>query len=176
MLDFGTCLKPKFIAMIKQELFVKMAIDSWQLQLNAFNGLLDKLSDDQLMEEVAPGRNRGIYLLGHLTAVHDLIFPLLRFGDSLYPELKPVFIDAPDKKTGDLPPTKQLRTQWRTVNEKLMDHFYALPEDEWFTRHASISEEDFKKEPHRNRLNVLLSRTNHLSNHRGQFTFLIKKA
>ena len=50
-----------------------------------------------------------------------------------------------------------------------------LPADEWFTRHANITEADFPKEPHRNRLNVLLSRTTHLSNHRGQLTLLTNK-
>ncbi|GAC1420212.1 MAG: hypothetical protein NVS1B13_08710 [Flavisolibacter sp.] len=162
--------------MIPRELFIKMAIDGWQAQLNGFNSLLDELSDNQIMEEVAPGRNRGIYLLGHLIAVHDLMLPLLRFEKGLYPELKPIFLDAPDKLVRELPSISQLRKQWKTVNEKLINHFNTLPGEEWFIRHANVSEEDFNKEPHRNRLNVLLSRTNHLSNHRGQFAFLIKKS
>ena len=51
----------------------------------------------------------------------------------------------------------------------------ALPAAEWFTRHANISEADFPKEPHRNRLNVLLSRTSHLAYHRGQLVLLANK-
>ncbi len=161
--------------MLQPELFIKMALEGWQAQLNGFNTLLGELSDNQLMEEVAPGRNRGVYLLGHLTAVHDLMLPLLRFEKALYPELKPIFLDTPDKSGKELPPISLLRKQWKEVNEKLMNHFNTLQPGEWFTRHASVSEEDFNKEPHRNRLNVILSRTNHLSNHRGQFVFLIKR-
>jgi hypothetical protein len=61
------------------------------------------------------------------------------------------------------------------VNKALSDHIKNLPADEWFTRHANISEEDFIKEPNRNRLNVLLDRTIHLSNHRGQLLLLQNK-
>jgi hypothetical protein len=161
---------------MNQEIFIKMAIDGWQGQLNAANSLLGKLSDEELMQEVSPSRNRGIYLLGHLAAVHDLMLPLLRFGDPILTGLHRTFIDLPDRAVAELPPVQQLRGQWDEVNKKLSDHFNRLPADEWFTRHANISEDDFIKEPHRNRLNVLLVRTNHLSNHRGQLALLVSKS
>ena len=79
------------------ELFVKMALDAWNIQIDRTNKLFNALSDDQLSQEVAPGRNSGIYLLGHLTAVHDALFPLLGLGEKLYPELDEIFIKNPDK-------------------------------------------------------------------------------
>ena len=161
--------------MTDRELFVKMGLDLWQAQVRTTNQVINKLTDDQLEHEIAPGRNRGIYLLGHLTAVHDLMLPLLRFEEALHPDLKPVFVDAPDKAVTPIPPAAQLRAQWTEVNEKLQSHFTALAADEWLTRHASVSEEDFVKEPHRNRLNVLLGRIAHLSNHRGQLVLLVPK-
>jgi hypothetical protein len=162
--------------MTNEEIFVKMAIDGWQQQINATNGLFEKLTDEQLMGEVAPSKNRGIYLLGHLVAVHDRMLPLLRFGDALYSELDPVFIEAPDKAVADLPSISKLRDQWKIVNDSLASHFSSLSATDWLSRHASVTEEDFVKEPHRNRLNVLLSRTSHLSNHRGQLTLLLPKS
>jgi len=156
-------------------IFVKMALDGWYGQVKATNAIFEKLTDEELMNEVAPGRNRGVYLLGHLAAVHDLMLPLLRLGETLYPELPPAFLDAPDKSVPSLPPVSRLRQQWHTINAKLSDEFDRLPAAEWFTRHNNVSPEDFAKEPHRNRLNVLLTRTSHLSNHRGQLAFLIKK-
>lgn len=155
-----------------QGLFVKMATDAWTRELDATTALLDMLSDEQLLQEVSPSRNRGIYLLGHLTAEHDMMLPLLRFQGSMFPELKPVFVDASDKSVAVLPSAAQLRTQWKAVRDALMQHITRLPAEEWFTRHANISEEDFPKEPHRNRLNVLISRTNHLAYHRGQLVLL----
>ena len=161
--------------MNNQELIIKMVIDSWQGQLNSTNTMLGKISDEQLMQEVSPSRNRGIYLLGHLTAVHDLMLPLLRLGEVMFPELRPIFVDAPDKTVDPLPPASQLRDKWQKVNERLLIEIKNLPPDDWFTRHSSVSDEDFQKEPNRNRLNVLISRTNHLSYHRGQLALLQAK-
>lgn len=157
-------------------LFVKMALDAWNGELKYTDALLAKLSDEQLMREVSPGRNRGIYLLGHLTAVHDQMLPLLRFREKIHPALYGPFHDEPDGAVAELPPIAQLRAQWKEVNEALLKHMTGLAPEEWFTRHANISEADFPKEPHRNRLNVLLSRTNHLAYHRGQLVLLTNKA
>ena len=158
--------------MIDPQLFVKMALDAWSNELKYTSALLEKLSDDQLMHEVSPGRNRGIYLLGHLIAEHDEMLPLLRFQEAMHPELMPVFMDAPDKAFETLPSIQELRSLWTAVNTTLMDHMKRLPAEEWFKRHAKISEEDLPKEPHRNRLNVVISRTNHLAYHRGQLVLL----
>ena len=161
--------------MEQKELFVKMALDAWNNEMKAAKAVLEKLSDEQLLREVAPSRNRGIYLLGHLTAVHDGMLRLLRFQNALHPELDKPFLDEADKAVADLPPVAQLRAQWKEVNGTLMDHMRSLPAEEWFTRHVNISEEDFPKEPHRNRLNVVLSRTSHLAYHRGQLVLLQAK-
>jgi hypothetical protein len=158
----------------QQQLFVKMAMDAWNIQVDRTNKLFNALSDDQLKQEVAPGRNSGTYLLGHLTAVHDALLPLLGLGERLYPELDEVFIKNPDKSGLSKPDTKDLRQYWNAVNSKLEKHFANFSVDDWFKRHTAISESDFEKEPHRNRLNVLLNRTAHLANHLGQLTFLKK--
>jgi hypothetical protein len=155
-----------------QRFFVKMVLDNWQGQINAMSALLGKLSDEQLMNEIAPGRNRAIYLLGHLVAVHDLMLPLLRFEEVIYPDLQPVFVDAPDRAFDTIPTAAILREQWSAINERLISHFNALPLADWFTRHANVSEEDFAKEPKRNRLNVVIGRTSHLTYHRGQLILL----
>jgi uncharacterized damage-inducible protein DinB len=155
------------------QLFVKMAVDGWHQQIKATNDTLAKIKEGHLMNEIAPGKNRGIYLLGHLTAVHDLMLPLLRFDEASYPELVGPFVKSPDKTVAELPSTETLLQQWNAVNEKLAAHINSLPAEEWLTRHNSVSEEDFAKEPHRNRLNLLLGRTNHLANHRGQLVLLV---
>lgn len=102
------------------------------------------------------------------------MLPLLRFEEAKYPEPQPLFLHLPDKAADAIPSALQLRQQWKDVNETLSNHIKNLPADDWFTRCSSISEEDFIKEPHRNRLNVLLDRIIHLSNHRGQLLLLKK--
>jgi hypothetical protein len=157
---------------MQQELFIKMALDAWNAQIKFTNDFLSELSDEQLMKEVSPGRNRGLYLVGHLAAVHDRMFPVLDIGKEIKPEMFEIFVSKPDKAVSDLPSIDETKNYWKTVNEKLKEQFDKLTPEQWFQRHMSVSEEDFKKEPHRNRLNLVISRTNHLASHLGQLRFL----
>ncbi|MEP6596128.1 MAG: DinB family protein [Ginsengibacter sp.] len=158
----------------QQELFTKIALDSWHIQIDRTNKLLENLTDEQLQQEVSTNRNSGVYLLGHLAAIHDAMLPLLNFGDKLYPDLENTFIKNPDKSSTIKLSTSLLRQYWKDVNSTLAQHFNKLKPEEWLQKHTAISEEDFAKEPHRNRLSVLLNRTNHLSYHFGQLAFLKK--
>ena len=155
-----------------KDVFLKMALDAWNIQIDRTTKLIESLSDEELQREVSPGRNTGIYLVGHLTAVHDALFPLMRFGERLYADLDEVFVKNPDKSGLPKPPVNELRARWNRVNRALADHFNSLSIEEWFERHAAVNETDFEREPHRNRLNVVLNRTGHLANHLGQLTFL----
>lgn len=151
-----------------------MALDAWNVHINRTNKVLNELTDEQLANEVSPGRNTGVYLVGHLAAVHDAMLPLLGLGEKLYPQLEDVFITNPDKPGLEKPGTTDLRKYWLEVNKTLSQHFNQFTADEWFQKHTAVTLEDFVKEPHRNRLNVLLNRTNHLANHLGQLVFLKK--
>lgn len=152
-----------------------MALAAWESHTKRVNNLLDKLSDAQLTAQVAPGRNSGTYLLGHLTAVNDYMLPLFGLGERLYPDLEQVFINTPDGAVADKHPAAELRTYWHNVSNTLTGHFNNMTAEDWFARHTSVSAEDFAREPHRNKLNVLLNRTNHQSYHLGQLAFLDRK-
>lgn len=158
----------------EQEVFIKIGLDAWNIYVERTNKLFESLTDEQLQQQVAPNRNTALYLLGHLTAVHDGMLPLLGFRDRLYPSLQEVFIKNPDRSGLEKPAASLLRQYWKEVNESLAGHFSKLTSDEWFQKHDSVSAEDFLKEPHRNRLNVLVNRTNHLASHYGQMVFLKK--
>ena len=167
-------LKERLMTVTSHELSVQVAINSWRLVVERANKTLSNLTDDQLLKEVAPGKNRVIYLWGHLTAVHDAMFPILGLGERLHPELDAIFVLNPDKTGEQLPPVGELRKYWDEVNSRLLSQFASLSRDEWLQRHRSMSEEDYAKDPIRNRLAVLLSRTNHLSYHLGQITLALK--
>ena len=158
--------------MNQQELAIKMIIAEWQKQNSRVDKLLETLSDEQFSAETAPNRNSGIYLLGHLTAVNDGLFPLLGFGEKLHPELENIFLTNPDKSDLPKPALADLKKYWKEINTKLTQHIDAVQTDEWFTRHNSVSAEDFAKEPLRNKINIIINRTNHQSYHLGQMTYL----
>jgi hypothetical protein len=158
-----------------EETIIKMVLDTWHTQIKNTDDLFNSISDEQLMQEVSPGRNRGIYLLGHLTAVHDRMLPLLGFGDQRYPNLYKTFVENADKSETNLPSTEDLRNYWKEVNNVLSEKFSELSFEQWFQRHNAVMEVDFAKEPHRNKLNIVINRTNHLTNHLGQLLLLKEK-
>jgi DinB superfamily len=160
---------------IEKELFIKMALSNWELQVSRMNNLLGKLSDEELSVQTAPGRNTGIYLLGHLAAVSDGLFTFLGLGERLNPAMDEIFLRNPDNSGIEKPSIVELKGYWNKVNTLLTDKISQIQPDEWFNRHTAVSEEDFAKEPHRNKLNIIINRTNHLSYHLGQLTYLVKK-
>ena len=57
--------------------FVALGLKSWKTQIDRADKLFQSLSSEEVLREIAPGRNRVLYLWGHLTAVHDAMLPLL---------------------------------------------------------------------------------------------------
>jgi hypothetical protein len=158
--------------MNNENFIISLTVAGWSSQIKACNKILSELSDQQLMQDIVPGKNRGVYILGHLAAVHDRMIPLLGFGDQLYQALNPIFLQTPDKAVETIPSITELRTILETVNAKLNNHFATMTTAQWLEKHTAVSDEDFKKEPNRNKLSVLISRTNHLANHIGQLLLL----
>jgi|SRR5450755_1877164 len=150
----------------------KTALQAWQTQVDRTSKFLNELSDEQLIKEIAPGRNRGVYLVGHLAAVHDMLPEILGLGKRAYPELQPVFLEAPDKSIEKTPSAPELRQIWTNVHERLKREFAEIQPDGWFARHESMTDAEFEKEPSRNKLSVLLNRTSHLAYHFGQLRLL----
>ena len=160
--------------MTTEEIFATVAVSSWKQIIDRLNKALAAISDEDLKKQVAPGRNRVSYILGHLTAVHDRMFTLLGVGERLHPELDKPFLESPDGEAADKFSAVDLRKAWNEVNTKLTAAFEALKPAQWLERHTSVSAEDFAKEPLRNRLSVLQSRTNHVSFHAGQIRLTTK--
>src|SRR6185436_14433302 len=161
--------------MNSNQTIVKMIFDRWYASIKNFEAALNSIPDDQLQKEIAPGKNRGIYLLGHLIAVHDDMLILLDMGDKLYPELHKLFIESPDKSVAEIPSAAELRARWMKQCEVLRHKFESLKPGDWFEKHTAVSAEDFIKEPHRNKLNIILTRTTHLNYHTGQLVLLKQK-
>ena len=148
--------------------YVALGLKVWKTQIERADKLFGSLSSEEVQREIAPGRNRLLYLWGHLTAIHDAMLPLLGIGERLYPELDVAFVSNPDKSQAAIPSHEQVRQAWKTVNGELSKGFEKMLRPDWFQRHTAVSEEDFAKDTSRNRFAILLSRTNHLSYHLGQ--------
>jgi hypothetical protein len=158
--------------MTTTDTILKMVFDRWNGSIKNWDAILNNLSDETLLKEIAPGKNRGIYLLGHLIAVHDEMLILLDMGEKLYPELYEPFIKSPDKAIALIPTATELRSFWAKQCEVLKQKFERLKPEEWFEKHTAVSAEDFVNEPHRNKLNIIITRTSHLQYHSGQLVLL----
>jgi hypothetical protein len=66
--------------MTTDHLMIDTALASWRQAVAQASDTFNSLTDDQFQREVAPGRNRVLYLLGHLTAVNDAMLTILGLG------------------------------------------------------------------------------------------------
>lgn len=154
--------------MEQQQLFIEMALNAWNTQITRTEKLIDSLSDEGLMKEVAPGKNRIVYLLGHLIAVNDGIIALFGAGERSYGHFDEAFIKNPDKSGLEMPDAAALRNEWKKSNAELSAYFEKMTPADWFSKHTAMTDEDFVKTPSRNKLSVLLNRTSHVAYHLGQ--------
>jgi hypothetical protein len=157
------------------EMMITQLLKAWTGHNKSVKDFFSKYDDAEYLNPVAPGRSRAIYLLGHLVAVSDAMVPLLGLGERAYPELEKPFLTSPDNVETPMPSVALLREYWDAVSATLDTHFASMTPQDWMGRHTRISEEDFAKEPMRNKLSILISRTNHTNYHLGQLVFLVKK-
>jgi DinB superfamily len=162
--------------MTPEQSVVATAVQSWTINVDRADKLFATLSESQILQEVAPGRNRLVYLWGHLIAVHDAMAPLMGLGERLHPELDALFLTEADKKVSVLPSAAELKRHWDDVHVRLLEGFRRFTASDWAQKHTAMSDEDFKANPLRNRLAVLLNRTNHLSYHLGQAALVPKSS
>lgn len=148
-----------------ENLMIQSVLSNWRMTTKRLSTLFDGLSEPEFYEEIAPGRNRIIYVLGHLTAVHDQTLEVLGFGTREHPEFDEVFIKNPDRSVETKLPPSDLISLWGQVNQKLDEGMRALAPEQWVGRHRKVSEEDFAKDPTRNCISVVLNRTNHAGYH-----------
>jgi hypothetical protein len=93
---------------------------------------------------------------------------MLGLGDRLHPELDEIYLTNPDRALPDPVSPVDLKHLWSEVNAKLTAAFEKLTPQQWLEKHTAVSKEDFAKDPTRNRLAVLISRTTHAAFHTGQ--------
>jgi DinB superfamily len=144
------------------------AVKAFKQNLDRTAKFFSTLTPAQFETPIAPGKNRLIYLYGHLIAVNDAMFPLLGIGDLLHPELETPFLKSPDGAAPNTISAADLTLANNAINQKLLAAFDSFTPAQWLERHTSVSPEDFAKEPHRNRFAILLSRTSHIAYHMGQ--------
>jgi hypothetical protein len=93
---------------------------------------------------------------------------LLGIGPRLHPELDASFVAKPDRAVPISFSASELKRFSSEINGALWTAFGQWSATDWVSKHTAVSDEDFAKEPHRNRLSVMLSRNTHMAFHYGQ--------
>jgi hypothetical protein len=153
--------------MEQSKILVDMTLKAWSQQISRAEKFFEAQSDDNFSKEVAPGKNRISYLMGHLVSSNESMLTLFGFGPRLHPSYEEIFSKNPDKALAQ-PPVAEIRKAWKETHDTLWKHFEKLTVNEWLDKHTAMTAEDLVKEPTRNKLSVLISRTNHVAYHFGQ--------
>jgi hypothetical protein len=143
------------------ELYKQWKITAWWI-----SETLKSLSDEDLKKEISPGRNHGVWILGHLIQSEDELSKYLGKGDYLFPENEKLF--GQKNKPGPVSSylgIPVLRTQWEAVagkNDKILSE---LTDAEWDEPHALIEgsiDEDYFKTKGGCVMNWILHQTYHI--------------
>ncbi len=145
----------------QEQLIVKTALKSWDTTIGRISQLLENLSEEQLTKEIAPDKNRGIYIIGHLLATHDALNEILGIGERARRDLDGAFVQNSDNPKSQAISVSTLKTHWNDVHQNLSNRFQEMPAGAWLQRHEAMTDEDFTTDPARNKLAVLMNRTNH---------------
>src|ERR1700738_4791720 len=147
---------------------IDSALRNWRSNVDRAGKAFGNLSPEQLLQEVAPGKKPGSYSWGHHTGFNGALIPLLGFGARIHPELDLMFGSNPDRTVPTILLGEDLKIIWQETSQILWTAFSKLWVAGWLRKHGAVSEEDFLREPHRNRFAILLARTAHIAYHLGQ--------
>lgn len=153
-------------------------LDICLLQWNTYNRMMqksfDSLTDENYFKQIVPNGNSPSWIMGHLVDTDDRLLDLFGIRQRMFPELSTIYHHERGTNQGNHLSKDQLIEKWKAISTELERAFKSWSEADWLSRHTAVSEEDFKKEPHRNRLNVMLSRVEHKASHLGQVAMLPK--
>ena len=79
--------------MDQKHIFIQTAIKAWEMQISRTDKFLNSLDDASLTKEIAPGKNRISYLIGHLIAVNDNINAMFGMSERSYLHLDGILFE-----------------------------------------------------------------------------------
>ena len=147
---------------------LKICLLQWDTYNHRMQKMLNSLSPDNYNLPIVPGGNSPSWLMGHLADTDDALLELFGIRKRMFPSLAKIYHhERGTNQSGHLT-KEELNTQWKAIIAELDGAFKNMSEADCHGRHTAVSEEDFKKEPQRNKLNVMLSRVAHKASHLGQ--------
>lgn len=137
------------------------------------NWILSRIPDDDLKKEISPGKNHGIWLLGHIITCEDDFALLMGKGEITYPDYQKMFGEGTKPLSHDnYTPISEMRGRWKEMVEKNKKIYSELNDDVLKEPHAQLKDEnDFCK----TKEDICVHWQVHLMYHVGQLSVLIPK-
>ncbi len=134
--------------------------------------VLRSLSDDDLRHNISPGRNHGIWILGHVVWSQDHLAQYLGQGGFSYPDLVPLFASGTELRGLEhYPSAAELRALWPLICAKNAAIIADLSDDQLDDYHAMI-EGDPEQDYFKTKENCIINWTLHELYHFGQLAML----
>jgi len=136
------------------------------------NWILQSLSKEDFESEIAPGKNHGVWIFGHLIACEDDFVLFIGKGKIEYPEYQTMFAEGSKLlPVENYPSVSELKEKWNKLvsrNKKIYDE---LNDDELNEPQAQIEVNDFWK----TKEDIAVHWQHHVMYHAGQLALLVRK-
>src|SRR5258708_38655488 len=126
--------------MTNEQRLIDGALRAWKFNEERIDKFFGPLSEEQLQQEIMPGRNRLIYLWGHIAAVNDALFPLLGLGPKRYPDLDTMFLKNPDRTVPAIYSGREVAAAADEINRGLWTAVTQWATHEWLRSEEHTSE------------------------------------
>lgn len=150
--------------------------EQWKMMTGWLTANIEKLSDDDLKQSILPGKNHGVWILGHLIESEDELSKVLGKAPMLFPEYEQMFGQGSKLEPVDFYPSiDTLKKQWKEVVAKNDKALSKMTDAEWDEPHATVAEfgeNDFFKTKGR----TIMIWNLHQEYHNGQLSVLVMLA
>jgi hypothetical protein len=152
----------------------KLFHEQYNFMLAWVNMYLDELTDEELRSDIIPGKNHGVWILGHLVASDDTLSEYLGYGPTLFPESQVYSQGNTLLPVDECKSPSVLRGEWKKVCEKNESIYQTLTDAELDQPHAMLQgnpAEDYFK----TKQGVIINWSLHQVHHAGQLALLLAK-
>lgn len=113
--------------------------EQWKLINGWLRNAITRLTDEALHNTIAPGKNHGIWILGHLIESEDELGVYLGLSDWLFPNYETLFGQgSPLLPPEQYPSASVLRQQWKQVSQRNDQILQLMTDTDWNQPHTRI--------------------------------------
>ncbi len=147
----------------------------YDMMLDWVNVNINSLSDEEFKMELSPGKNHGVWLLGHLIVCDDDFSLFMGKGDLLIPEISEIFRqNSKLMPVENYPSVSKLKEYWKQVTDKNQKIYSELTDKELTDRHAMVK--DYDTDYFKTKERVIMAWQLHQLYHAGQLGVIVSKA